>query len=60
MPENKYGCNNALVIVNRLSKSTWTTPCRDSATAKDATLLYYKGLYRVFRLLKEVVTDKGP
>ncbi len=59
MLEDKYGYNNALIMVDRLSKSTWTTLCRDSATAKDVALLYYEGLYRVFGLLKEVVTDKG-
>ena len=60
MPEDKYGFNNALVIVDRLSKATWTAACRDTATAKDAARLYYEGLYRLYGLPEEIVSDRGP
>lgn len=59
-PRDKYGYDNALVCVDRLSKGTWTMPCQRSATAKEAAKLYYEGPFRVYGLPGEVVTDRGP
>jgi transposase InsO family protein len=60
MPESKKGRNNLLVMIDRLSKISWSSPTRDSATAALAALLYYEGPYRVFGLPRSVVSDRGP
>lgn len=60
MPESKRGHNNLLVIVDRLSKTSWSIPTRDTATAAVAACLYYQGPYRLFGLPRSVVSDRGP
>jgi transposase InsO family protein len=59
-PPDKYGFDNALVMMDRLGKAPWTVPCKKSATARDAAKMYYEGPYRMFGLPKEVITDRGP
>lgn len=46
LPLDRSGANNALVIIDRLSKKSYTIPCADTATAKDAARLFYEGPYR--------------
>lgn len=43
LPLDKYGFNNALVMIDPLTKASWTVPCKKSATARDAAKMYYKG-----------------
>ena len=59
-PKDKYGFDNALVIIDRLTKAPWTIPCTKGATARDAAKLYYEGPYRVHGLPLEVISDQGP
>ena len=60
MPRDKHGFDNALVMVDRLSKSSWVTPCTENATARDAARMYYEGPYRVHGMPEEVISDRGP
>ena len=60
MPEDRHGYNNCLVIIDRLSKASWITPCQDSATAKDAAKMYYEGPFRIFGLPQTITSDRGP
>lgn len=60
MPEDQDGYNNTFVMIDRLSKTAWTVPCRDSATAKDAAEMYYQGPFRVHGLPQSIVSDRGP
>lgn len=60
MPRSKRGYDNAFVVIDRLSKAVWTTPCKTTATARDAACMYYNGPYRLLGLPKEVVSDRGP
>ena len=60
LPPDRYGFDNALVMIDRLTKASWTVPCKKSATARDAARMYYEGPYRVSGLPKEVISDRGP
>lgn len=60
LPLDRYGFDNALVMIDRLTKAPWTIPCKRSATARDAAKMYYEGPYRIFGLPKEVISDRGP
>jgi hypothetical protein len=52
LPPDRYGYDNALVMIDRLTKALWTVPCTRSATARDAATMYYHSLYRVYGLPK--------
>lgn len=60
MPEDRSGCNNLLVMIDRLSKTAWCVPCKDTCTAAQAACLYYEGPFRVFGLPESIVSDRGP
>jgi transposase InsO family protein len=59
MPLDRSGMDNCFVMIDRLSKTSWTTPCKSTATAKDAARMYYEGPYRIFGLPESVVSDRG-
>ena len=42
LPPDKYGYDNALVMIDPLSKASWVVPCKRSATALDAAKMYYE------------------
>jgi hypothetical protein len=58
-PKDKYGYDNALVMMCPLSKTGWTVPCKKSATARDAAQMWYWGPYRIVGLPEEIITDRG-
>jgi transposase InsO family protein len=60
MPKAKTGHDNAFVIIDRLGKIVWTTPCFETATATDAARMYYEGPFRILGLPDTVVSDRGP
>jgi hypothetical protein len=60
MPTDQKGYNNLLVIIDRLSKAPWCILCKDTATAKDAARMYYKGPFRAYFLPEEIISDCGP
>lgn len=60
MPKDKYGFDNALVMVDRLGKRAWTIPCTVQATAEDAAKMYYEGPFRVFGVPITITSDRGP
>jgi len=62
LTESRSGHRTVLVVIDRLSKQSWTIPCRDMApTAKTAALLYYfHGPFRVYGLPDEIGSDRGP
>jgi hypothetical protein len=59
LPLDRYGYDNTLVIIDRLTKAPWIVPYKRSATTYDVARMYYEGLYRVYGLLKEVINDQG-
>lgn len=59
-PKDKNRYDNLMVIVDRLSKATWATPCFVNATARDAAKMYYNGPFRIFQFPDTVVSDRGP
>ncbi|KAJ8105804.1 hypothetical protein ONZ43_g7278 [Nemania bipapillata] len=52
--------NSVFVVVDRLSKLPWSTPCDKTVTAKDAARLYYEGPFRIFGLPQKIDSDRGP
>ena len=59
MLENKYGFNNVLVIVNQLNKAIWIILYKDFIRIEIIILLYYKGFFYIYNLLKEIVINRG-
>ena len=57
---NKYGFDNALVIIDRFNKAVWTVSYATNAIAYTAAQLYYKSLYQIFGLSEKIVSDKKP
>jgi hypothetical protein len=60
MPKDKHGYDNILVMVDRLSKITWSVPCHRDVTARQTAWLYYKGPYRILGLPESWTSDRGP
>jgi len=60
MPKDRRGYDNVLVVINRLSKAVWSTPCFRTATARDAARIYYEGLYRLLGLPNDIISNRGP
>ena len=62
MTGSRSGHKTVLVVIDRLSKQSWTIPYRDQApTAKTPALLYYfYGPFRVYGLPDEISSDRGP
>ncbi|KAJ8127922.1 hypothetical protein O1611_g5714 [Lasiodiplodia mahajangana] len=48
------------VVVDRLSKLPWSTPCDKTVTAQEAARLYYEGPFRIFGLPQKIDSDRGP
>jgi hypothetical protein len=59
-PTDRYGYSAMMATIDRLSKGTWTIPCKKGVTTREAAELYYFGPFRVFGLPWEVITDRGP
>lgn len=59
-PPCKHGDDNALVMVDKLSKESHTIPCKKTATARDAALMYFYGPFREHGLPAIIGTDRGP
>lgn len=59
MPKDKDGYDNIFVVIDRLTKMTWTTPCHKTATGKDAAWMYYNGPYRWTGWPASIVSDQG-
>jgi len=59
-PKDKRGYDNVMVIVDRLSKATFSLPCHKEITAKQAATLYYQHVWRVHGPPRSMVSDRGP
>lgn len=60
MPKDKKGYDNALIIIDRLSKFVQTIPCYTTVTARDTACLYYERVFSIFGCPESVVSDRGP
>lgn len=43
MLKDKHGYDNVLVMIDRLSKTSWMVKCHRTATARDAAWMFYEG-----------------
>lgn len=60
MPKSKSGNDNLFVIIDALTKRSWAVLYIKTATAKNATIIYYEGFYRIYNLPTKIVSDKNP
>jgi hypothetical protein len=58
--KDKHGYDNVFVVVDRLTKRPFSLPCYKTIKAKDAALLYYEHIYRIYGLPDTIVSDRGP
>ena len=55
------GFDSILVVVDQgLTKGVILTPCRKTITAKETGRLLLENLYKQFRLLDKIISDRGP
>lgn len=59
-PKDKHGYDNCFVVVDRLSKLSFSIPCKKTVTAKDAAQLYYEHIYRTHGTPLSITSDRGP
>ena len=59
-PKDRKGFDNALVVVDRLSKRAFSLPCYRTATARDAAELYFRHIWRIFGPPESLTSDRGP
>jgi hypothetical protein len=52
--------NSILVVVDRFTKMAHFTPCSKSITAEEIAQLILDGIIRLYGLLEEIVSDRGP
>ena len=60
MPMCKKGLDNALVVVDRLSKQPVTIPCRLDISAEETANLLWKFVFSVHGIPSTIVSDRGP
>ena len=55
------GFDSILVVVDQgLTKGVILTPCRKTITAEETGQLLLENLYKRFRLLDKIISDRGP
>ena len=59
MPESK-GYNTICVIVNQFSKQIHALPTITKVTAEGMAVLYKDQVFRLYKLLKKIIHDRGP
>ena len=60
LPTDRNGYNMVLVLVDRFGKRTISIPCFKNINAKETARLYIQYVYRTYRPLDTVVSDRGP
>jgi hypothetical protein len=58
--KNCYGYDAILVIVDRLSKRSFSLPTYKTCTAANLAELYYTFLWRIFGTSETITSDRGP
>ena len=58
LPESKR-YNTICVIVNQFSKQIHTLPTTTKVTAKGIVTLYRNQVFKLYRLLKKIIHDRG-
>jgi hypothetical protein len=59
-PKDKKGYDTILVVIDRLSKQSFSLPCYKTTTAKDMARLYIEHVYRTKSVPDSIVSDRGP
>jgi len=60
LPKDSHGYNAVFVVIDRLSKQSFSIPCFKTTTAKDIARLYIQYIYRIWGAPKSIVSDHGP
>ena len=59
-PVDKKGYDSIWVVIDRLTKQSFSIPCYKTSTAKDMALMYIKYIYRTKGVPDSIVSDRGP
>jgi transposase InsO family protein len=59
-PKDRHGFDEALVIVDRLTKRPVSIPCHKTIDAKETARLFINHVYRWVGLPESIVSDRGP
>ena len=49
-----------MVVVDRLSKRSFSLPCHKEVTASQAADMYYRYIWRIYGSPRSIVSDRGP
>ena len=60
MPKDKHGFDMVFVVIDRLSKQAISEPCYKTVTAKEMAQIYIQTIYRYYRPLQTIVSDRSP
>jgi transposase InsO family protein len=59
-PKDAKGYDAIWVVIDRLSKQSFSIPCHKTTTAKDMARMYIKYIYRTKSMPDSIVSDRGP
>ena len=59
-PKDKRGYDTILVVIDRLSKQSFSLPCYKTTTAREMARLYIEHVYRTKSVPDSIVSDRGP
>ena len=60
LPKDSYGYDAAFVVIDRLSKQSFSILCFKTTTAKEMARLYIQYIYRIWGAPKSIVSNRGP
>ena len=60
IPKDKHRFDMVFVVIDRLSKQAISEPCYKTVTAKEMAQIYIQTIYRYYRPLQTIVSDRSP
>jgi hypothetical protein len=57
---DRDGYDMVIILVDRFSKRPFLIPCYKNINAKEVAWLYIYYIYRIYRLLDTIISDRGP
>src|SRR5436190_12473560 len=58
-PRDSHGYDAVFVVIDRLSKQSFSIPCHKTTTVKDMACLYIQYIYRIWGAPESIVSDCG-
>jgi hypothetical protein len=60
LSKDSHGYDTVFVVMDQLSKQSFSIPCFKTTTAKDMACLYIQYIYRIWGAPELIVSDRGP